>query len=109
MAHSNRVDLRQPIHSLERLQHAAGIGTHQAVVVEAEIGRDRAWITVEDIIGAVVQSEGITGVENARAVIEREDRVRPVQVGSAKELKAMAHTAVAVRAEIQFVATFHRP
>ena len=56
-----------------------------------------------------MQAEGIAGVEDAGAVIEGEDRVGPVQVGSAQKLEAVLHAAVRVRAQIQLLAALHRP
>lgn len=101
-------DLRQSVHALERLQHAAGVGAHQAVVVEAEVGGNRAGIDVEDVVAAVVEAEGIAGVKDAGAVVERKDRVGPVQVGGTEELNAVGHAALGVGAQIQLLATFHR-
>ena len=49
MTHCDRVDLGQPIHTLEGLKHAAGIGPHQAVVVEAEIRGNGARVAVKDL------------------------------------------------------------
>jgi len=51
-----------------------------------------------------MQTEGVAGVEDAGAVVEREDRVRPVQVGSTEELEAVRHTAAGIGAQIQRVA-----
>ena len=109
MTHRHRADLGQAIHALERLQHAAGVGAHQAVVIEAEVGCDRPWIGVEQLLGAVVQAEGIAGVEDGGAVIERKDRVGPVQVGSAEKLEAVGHATGGVCAQIELFAAFHRP
>ena len=109
VAHGDGVDRRQGIHALHRLQHAAGVGAHQAVVIEAEVRRDRAGVDIEDVVGAIVQAEGITGVEDAGAVIEGEDRVRPVQVRRAEELEAVLHAALGVGAQIQLLAALHRP
>ena len=55
-----------------------------------------------------MQAEGITGVEDAAGVIEREDRVGPVQVRGTQEFEAMLHAAVWAGAEIQLVAGFDR-
>ena len=49
MPHRDRVDLWQAIHTLEGLKHAAGIGPHQAVVVEAEIRCNRARIAIKNV------------------------------------------------------------
>ena len=54
-----------------------------------------------------MQSEGIAGVEDAAAVIEREDRVGPVQVRGTQEFEAVLHAGVSTGAEIQLVAAFH--
>ena len=109
MAHRHGVDRRKRVHALHRLQHAAGVGPHQAVVIEAEVRSDGAGIHIEHVIGAVVQAEGVAGVEDAGAVVEREDRVGPVQVRSAEELEAVLHPALWVGAQIQFLTALHRP
>ena len=109
MAGGDHRDLRQPFHALEGLQHAAGVGAHQAVVVIPKVRCDRARVGIEDLITAVVQAEGIAGVEHPGAVIKAEDRVGPVQVGGTEELKAVLNAALGVGAEIQGVAAFHRP
>ena len=51
-----------------------------------------------------MQTEGIAGVEDAGAVIEGKDRVRPVQVRSTEEFEAVLDAALGVGAEIQFLA-----
>ena len=109
MADGDRGDLRQAVHALERLQHAAGIGAHQAVVVEAEIGGDGAGVAIKNVFAAVVQTEGIAGVKDARAMVKREDRVRPVQVGGAEEFKAVLDAAGGIGTQIQAFATFDGP
>jgi hypothetical protein len=109
MAHGDRGDFRQAVHAFKGLQDTAGIGAHQAVVVEAEIGGNGAGIAIEDLFAAVVQSKGIAGVENAGAVVKRKDRVWPVQVGGAEEFKLVMHTAGGIGAQIQGFATFHGP
>ena len=108
MAHGHRVDLRQGVHAFQRLQNAAGIGAHQAVVIEAKVGSDRAGITVEQFIRAVMKSEGITGVKRAGAVIEGKNRVRPVQVGRTEEFKAVLNAAVWIGAQVQLFTALHR-
>ena len=108
MAHGDGVDGRQPIHPLHRLQHAAGVGAHQALVVEAEIRGDGTGIHIEEVVGAVVQAEGVTGVKNPGAVVEREDRVRPVQVRRTQEFEAVLHAALGVGAQIELLAALHR-
>ena len=109
MTHRHRGDLGQPIHALQRLQHAAGVGAHQAVVIEAEIGGYGAGIGVEQLLGAVVQAKGIAGVEDAGAVVEGKDRVGPVQVWSAEKLEAVGHATGGVGAQIELFAAFYRP
>jgi hypothetical protein len=109
MAHRDRADLRQALHALQRLQHAAGVGTHQAVVIKAKIRSDRAGIAVIQGLGAIVQPKSIAGVENPCAVIKGEDRVRPMQIRGGKKVKAMSCPRVGVGAQIQAVASFHRP
>ena len=104
VAHGDRVECRQRVHALHRLQHAAGVGAHQAVVVEAEIGGDGARIAVEQLLRAVMQAEGIAGVEDAGAVVEGEDRVGPMEVGGTEELEAVRHAAAGVGAQIQLLA-----
>jgi hypothetical protein len=99
----------KPIHALERLQHAAGVGAHQALVVEAEIRGDGTGVHIKHVIGAVVQAEGVAGVEDAGAVVEGEDGVGPVQIGRAQEFKAVLHAALRVGAQIQLLAALHRP
>ncbi len=100
-------DRRQCLHALHRLQHTAGIGAHQAVVVEAEVGRYGAGIHIEHVVGAVVQSEGVAGVEDARAVVIRKNRVGPVEVGGAQEFKAVLNAAGWIGAQIELMTAFH--
>ena len=109
VAHGNGGDLRQPLHAFEGLQHAAGVGTHQTVVVEAVVRGDGPWIAVKQLIAAVMQAEGITGVEDAGAVVEGKDGVGPVEIWRAQKLKAVLHAAVWIDAQLQGVAAFHRP
>ena len=80
VAHGNGGDLRQPLHAFEGLQHAAGVGTHQTVVVEAVVRGDGPWIAVKQLFAAVMQAEGITGVEDAGAVVKGKDGVGPVEI-----------------------------
>ena len=108
MANGDCVDLRQAVHAFEGLQHTAGVGAHQAVVVEAEVRSDRSGVAVEDVVGAVVEAEGIAGVEDAGAVIKGKDRVWPVQVRSTEEFEAMLDAALRVGSKIQLLAGLHR-
>ena len=100
MADGHRVDLRQGVHAFQRLQNAAGIGAHQAVVIKAKVWSDRAGITVEQFIRAVMKSEGIAGVKRSGAVVEGKNCVGPVQVGGTEEFKAVLHPALWIGAEI---------
>ena len=109
VSHRDGVDLREPVHAFEGLQHAAGVGPHQAVVVEAEIRGNGARVTVEDCVGAVMQAKGVAGVKDAGAVVERKDRVGPVQVGGAEEFEAVVHAATGIGAEVEFLAAFDGP
>ena len=109
MAGGDGGDLRQGLHAFEGLQHAAGVGPHQAVVVKTEIRGDGSWIAVEEVLGAVVQPEGVAGVEDAGAVVEAEDRVRPVEVGGTQKLQAVADVAPGTTTQIKAVSAFHRP
>jgi len=72
-----QADLRQGVHVLKGLQHRCGLSgpSGQCRNRSGSLG-DGTGSTSKTAIGAVVQSEGIAGVKDARAVIEGEDRGR---------------------------------
>ena len=109
VAGGDRVDgALEAIHALHRLEDAAGVGAHQAVVIEAEVRSEGAGVQIEGVLGAVVHPEGIAGVEDPGAVVEGKDGVRPVQVGGTEELKAVLDAALGVGAQVEFIAAFDR-
>ena len=109
MSNGDRADLRQSVHAFESLQHAAGVRPHQAVVIEAKVRSNGAGVPVKNVVRAVVETEGIAGVENSSAVVEGKNRVRPVKVGGTDEFETMVGSAFGVDAEIQLITRFNRP
>ena len=55
-----------------------------------------------------MQAKGVAGVEDARAVVEGKNRVRPVQVGGAEKLEAVVDAAFGVGAQIELLTALHR-
>ena len=55
-----------------------------------------------------MKSKGITGVEDAGAVIEGKNGVRPVQVGGTEEFKAVLNTALWIGSQVQLFTALHR-
>ena len=107
--HRNHLDSRQCFHALEGLQHTAGIGAHQAVVIETKIRSDSTRIEVIEIVAAIMQTEGVTGEEHSSAVIVGKDRVGPMQIGRTEKLKTVGRSAVAVGAQIKDITRLDSP
>ena len=55
-----------------------------------------------------MKAKGITGVEDAGAVVEGKNRVGPVQVGGTEKFKAVLNTTLWVGAQVQLLSALHR-
>ena len=89
MSCGNHGDRGQPIHPFQCRQHRAGIGPHQAVIVNLEIALQQIDMLIKGLVIAVVHAKHIAGEQDPAFVVIGEHGIGPVQVGGRHKLQNM--------------------